>query len=150
MKKIATLLCILFCLQFGFTASAQQYSTALGVRLSSKDAIVNNSITLKHFFGNAIALEGLLSFGDPVALGFLIEKHRFIGAGGLSWFYGGGAYVGFSEDKNVGMQGVLGLDCKIRDVPLNFSLDWKPELNIVQKTTFEPAALGVSIRFTFN
>jgi hypothetical protein len=45
--------------------------------------------------------------------------------------------------------GVLGLDYKFVNLPLNLSLDWKPELNIVSDINFEPAAIGFTARFTF-
>ena len=141
---------ILFLFLFSKDVKAQDYKTALGIRLSSNDAIVNNSITLKYFFSSSVAVEGLLSFGDPVALGFLIEKHKPAGLGGLAWFYGAGAYIGFASEKNIGAQGVLGLDYKFPAIPLNLSVDWKPELNIVKETVFEPSAVGASIRFTFH
>lgn len=151
MKKtgfISALLLLL--LAYSNNTKAQDYKTALGIRLSSNDAIVNNSITLKYFFSNSVAVEGLLSFGDPVALGLLLEKHKPTGLGGLTWFYGAGAYIGFASPRNFGAQGVLGLDYKLPSIPLNLSVDWKPELNIVKETAFEPSAVGASIRFTFH
>jgi uncharacterized membrane protein len=133
------------------TALAQDYKTALGVRLSSDQAMVNNSVTLKHFLNNRVALEALLSFSDPVALGVLFEIHKpFSDAGGLKWYYGGGGYVGFGSSASFGAQGVIGLDYKFSNIPLNLSLDWKPELNIVSDINFEPAAIGFSARFTFG
>ena len=137
-------------------ASAQEtksneYRTALGIRLSNNDAIVNNSITIKHFFNRNMAIEGLLSFGDPVAIGALIELHRPVGgASGLRWLYGGGAYYGFGSPNNFGAQGILGLDYKIGSIPLNLSLDWKPELNFISDFGFEPAAVGFSARFAIR
>jgi hypothetical protein len=79
----------------------------------------------------------------------------------LSWYYGGGAYLAFlkkvntttqktSTDPNLGAQGVIGLDYKFTNIPLNISLDWKPELNIVNDINFEPAAIGFTARFTFG
>lgn len=135
---------------FGTALNAQEYKTAAGVRLSSSDAIVNNSITFKQFLNGGTAVEVLFCFSDPVALGALVEKHNDLGPAGLKWFYGGGAYVGFGGDKIVGGQGILGLDYKWTGVPINISLDWKPELNIVKVVSFEPAALAFSIRFTFK
>jgi len=149
MKKTGLVL-FLFLVLAGYGASAQTYKTALGIRLSSDDAIVNHSISLKHFIGNAVALEGLLSFGDPVALGLLVEKHKPVQVGGMMWYYGGGAYVGFGKEKTFGLQGVLGLDYKFPTAPINLSLDWKPELNIASEVAFEPAAVGLSMRFTFR
>ena len=45
---------------------------------------------------------------------------------------------------------LLDLDYKFNNVPLNLSLDWKPELNIVSDINFEPAAIGFTARFTFG
>lgn len=139
-----------FSLGIFFSAQAQDYKTAVGIRFSSNDAIVNNAITVKHFLSGTTAIEGLLSFGDPLALGALVELHRGIeSVSGLQWFYGGGAYVGFGGNRNLGAQGVLGLDYKFAALPINLSLDWKPELNLVRQLSFEPAAVGLSARFTF-
>jgi hypothetical protein len=142
----------LFLAIFSFTTiKAQDYKTALGVRLSSDQAMVNNSISIKHFLNERAAIEGLLSFSDPLAIGALYEVHRpFSGTGGLKWFYGGGAYVGFGNSANFGAMGVLGLDYKFSNIPLNLSIDWKPELNLVSDINFEPAAVGFTVRFTFG
>ena len=122
---------------------------ALGIRVSSQDAAVNHSITYKYFFNPSTAVEGLLSFSDPVAIGLLIEKHKPFGPTGLTWFWGAGAYVGFGGGRNFGAQGVLGLDFLAPTLPINFSIDWKPELNFTKQFSFEPAAVGFSARFTF-
>jgi hypothetical protein len=141
--------------------NAQDYKTALGVRLSSASAAVNNSISIKHFINDRAAIEGLFSFGDPLAFGAMLEIHKPLAASGLSWFYGGGGYLSFLKtynvnqqkneiDPNFGAMGVLGLDYKFANVPLNLSLDWKPELNLVSDINFEPAAVGFTVRFTLG
>ena len=142
-------------------ASAQDYKTGLGVRLSSSGAVVNNSISIKYFMTERTAIEGLFSFGDPLALGALYEIHQPIPSTGIKWYYGGGGYLAFIKTYNVnkqknetnanfGAQGVLGLDYKFANLPLNISLDWKPELNIVTDINFEPSAIGFTARFTFG
>lgn len=150
MKKIILGIFLLAGLAFSQQSQAQNYRSALGVRLSSSPAVVNNSVSFKYFTGQNLALEGLLSFSDPVALGLLFEVHRPFSTEGLQWFYGGGGYVGFGGNTNVGGMGVIGLDYKFSNVPLNLSLDWKPELNIISDINFEPAAIGFSARFTFG
>lgn len=141
--------------------SAQDYKTALGVRLSSSSAMQSNSISIKHFINSTTAIEGLFTFGDPLALGALVEFHKPLSASGLTYFYGGGGYIGFlkkvntntqktSTEANFGAQGIIGLDYKFDNIPLNLSLDWKPELNIVTDINFEPAAIGFTARFTFG
>ena len=130
---------------------AQDYKTALGVRLSNDQALVNNSITLKHFLNDRTALEALLSFSDPVAIGLLVEIHKPLsGTESLKWYYGGGPYFSFGNNTVFGAQGVLGLDYKFTNIPLNLSLDWKPELSIISDINFEPSAVGFSVRFTFG
>jgi hypothetical protein len=131
------------------TAQPSERKHALGIRISSQDAVINHSITYKYFFKPSFAVEGLFSFGDPLALGFLIEKYKPFGPTGLSWFWGAGAYAGFGGGRNFGAQGVLGLDLKAPTLPINFSVDWKPELNFTKQFSFEPAAVGFSARFTF-
>jgi len=160
MKKITGL--FLVCLfTVCVTASAQDYKTALGVRLSSGAPVVNNSISLKYFIKPGTAVEALFSFGDPLAFGGLLEFHKPFAGTGLNYFYGAGAYLGFSKTFDVnkqrdvrntsfGTQGVVGLDYKFANAPLNISLDWKPELNIISDINFEPAAVGLTARFTFN
>jgi len=161
MKKIVAALCLIAFVAIGNQARAQDYKTALGIRLSSSQAIVNNSISIKHFLNEKSAIEGLFSFGDPLALGALYEIHKPVGASGINWFYGGGGYIGFlksydpNKDRNetdvhFGAMGVLGLDYKFANIPLNLSLDWKPELNLVSDINFEPAAVGFTARFTFG
>ena len=121
----------------------------------------SNSISIKQFISEKTAIEGLFTFGDPLALGALIEFHKPLSAAGLTYFYGAGGYIAFlknvnvatqktTTDANFGAQGVIGLDYKFNNIPLNISLDWKPELNIVTDINFEPAAIGFTARFTFG
>lgn len=142
------------------SAQTSEYKTSLGVRLSSSPAIVSNSISLKHFLNERSAVEVLFAFGDPLAIGALYQVHKPLGTEGLKWFYGGGGYLGFVKtynpvkdrhetDPNFGAQGVLGLDYKFANAPINLSIDWKPELNLVSDINFEPAAVGFTARFTF-
>lgn len=161
MKKIILALFVIAGLFIGSVTHAQDYKTALGVRLSSSPAMIGNSISLKHFFKENMAVEGYFAFGDPLALGAMLEIHKPLAPAGLTWYYGAGAYLGFLKtynavkqkdetDVNLGGQGVIGLDYKFTNIPLNLSLDWKPELNIVSDINFEPAAVGITARFTFG
>lgn len=160
-KMIITLNLFLAVLLFSNTASSQNYKTALGVRLSSSAAMVNNSISIKQFINEKTAIEGLISFGDPLSFGLLAEFHKPLSAQGLQYYYGGGGYLSFVKtynpnkqqngtDANFGAQGVIGLDYKFNNAPINISLDWKPELNFVTDINFEPAAVGFTTRFTFG
>src|SRR3546814_5641240 len=71
----------------------------------------------------------------------LYEVHNPIpNAGGLNWYYGGGAHVFFVDhdhdgpnddvDGGFGIDGVLGLDYKFNGAPINLSLDRSEERRV--------------------
>lgn len=151
MKKI--LVTFLFVTMIGFchTLFAQNYKTGIGIRLSSASPTLSNAITAKYFLTPVNALEGILSFGSRFGIGGLYEIHEPLNFAGLQWYYGAGGYVGFeSNDTYLGPTGVLGLDYKFEKIPLNLSLDWKPELDILPRIAFIPDAFGLSARFTLK
>ena len=66
-------------------------------------------------------------------------------------FLGGGVFGGDWEDEfSMGLAAVAGMEYTLRDLPLNFSIDWKPMLNVYE--LFEPEWLdfGLSIRYRFK
>ena len=149
MKRIVIVLGIV--MVFAATATAQDYRFAVGVRLSNSTPTLNNSVTAKYFITEQSAIEGLVSFGSRFGLGALLEIHKKFEPQGFGWFYGGGVYVGFGDNNTyVGPTGIIGLDYKFTGIPLNLSLDWKPELDIVPKIRFVPDAFALSARFAFK
>lgn len=146
MNRIAILLLTTFLVISG-SLSAQDYKFGIGARFTNAQATVNNAISLRYFLSERSALEGLLSF-DPFTLGVLYEIHRPLAGSGLNWFIGGGGYVSFDNNDNVlGAAGIIGLDYSFKNVPINISLDWKPELNLIEDVNFEAAAVGLGVRF---
>ena len=148
MKRIVIIFAVLF--TFISTLSAQDYRFAVGVRLSNSTPTINSSITGKYFVTETTAIEGLVSFGSRFGLGALIESHRPFKPAGFGWFFGGGVYAGFDSDTYVGPMGIIGLDYKFQNIPLNLSIDWKPELDIIPDIRFVPDAFAVSVRFAFK
>ncbi len=156
MKKILLSLALLVAVGI-YSASAQNYKLGsdyklgLGIRLSSAVPTLSNSISVKYFMNETNAVEGLLSFGSRFGVGALYELHQSLNSPGLQWFYGGGGYIGFEHGSTYfGPTGILGLDYKFSQLPLNLSLDWKPELNIIPKIDFVPDALALTARFTIQ
>ena len=128
------------------------YKLAMGIRLSSASPTLSNSVSVKYFLNESNAVEGLVSFGDRFGIGGLYERHQLIGATpALTWFYGGGAYLGFQSGKTwLGPTGVAGLDYKFQNAPINLSLDWKPELDLIPAINFVPDAFALTARFVFK
>ena len=156
MKKAEAVCSILMALLFTIsvkaqdkqiTSPAEDYKMALGIRFSTKPAIVNHSISFKYFFTQKTAGEVLFSMVKPFALGLLVEQYQPLAGTSLRYFFGGGVYSNFGSTRDAGLQGVIGLDYKIPAIPFNLSVDWKPELTLAKNFSFEPAALALSARF---
>ena len=79
----------------------------------------------------------------------------------LSWYVGYGGHLGIWSEtwkKNnpdhtagiaVGVDGILGLDYKVKSIPLNISVDWQPSFNFVGSSYFESGWAGIGVRYTF-
>lgn len=153
MKKKVLFSLLLLMMGCSCSLFAQDYKFGLGLRLSNATPTISHSITGKYFMDSQQALEGMVSFGTRFGIALLYEKHMPLGTGaaaGINWFYGVGGYVGFQGgDTYLGPTGIIGLDYKFPEIPLNLSLDWKPELDIIPKVNLIPDAFGFSVRYTF-
>jgi len=152
-KKFFLILLLLLAgsILFSQRTFAQDYRFALGLRLSNDIPTISNSVSGKYFVTDLNAIEGIVSFGSRFGIGALLELHRPFATPGLSWYFGGGAYVGWEDhDTYLGPTGVLGLDYKFANVPVNLSLDWKPELDIIPRINFVSEAFAVAIRFVIK
>jgi len=153
MRKILLALIFTSCIAFMNRVNAQDYKLGIGLRFSTPAPTLSNSVSVKYFIKETAAIEGLISYGNHFGIGGLYEIHRAVNATpGLKWYYGGGAYLGFdSQHKTyLGPTGVVGLDYKFEKIPLNLSLDWKPELDMLPGINFIPDAIGLSARFTLK
>jgi hypothetical protein len=155
MRKICvTSLCALF-LTLGISQQSMaqsSYQTALGVKVWD-----GGGISLKHFVSGNNALEGIGYFWRQGArITGLYEIHGPINnAGGLQWYIGPGAHVGFYNDRYgngsfIGIDGVLGLDYKFNGAPINVSIDWQPSFEFGDARGFTGNWGGLGIRYTLN
>ena len=152
MKKFLVISFISFAIIFSATAQERNYQNAIGIRLGPSVPVIKSGISFQHFLANNNAVEGIVSFGDGLGLCALYEIHKTLPVNNLGWYIGFGGYVGASKlATNVGGAGIVGLqyDFNAQNLPLNLSLDWKPELNIVEKVGFEGSGVGFTARFTF-
>lgn len=131
------------------STNSTDYKTALGVKFYP------GGITLKHFM-NKNAVEGIAYFNwGGLRITGLYELHYNIeGVPGLQWYVGPGAHLGFYDKKHydgvaIGVDGVLGLDYKINNAPLNLSLDWQPSFEFGDGRGFYGGWGGLAIRYTF-
>lgn len=160
MKKFLTVFVSVILLSVAAIAqnNSSSYKTALGLKFYP------GAFSIKHFTQQNRALEGLLYFWN---YGFrftgLYEIHGDIeGAAGLKWYIGPGAHIGAwnrdwkdrypTRDNGVaiGVDGVLGLDYKIKGAPINLSIDWQPSFNIIGYSYFESGWGGFAVRYALK
>lgn len=158
MKRALVLITVLLISGFAYSQNnGTNYQTALGVKLYP------GAISVKHFVAKGRAVEGLgYISADGFRLTGLYELHFPIeGVEGLQWYVGGGGHIGIWSDNwksryptrangmAIGVDGVLGLDYKIKGAPLNLSFDWQPSFNIIGYNYFEGGWGGLVVRYTF-
>jgi hypothetical protein len=160
MKKIVVLLGLLALFTVNRTqaqALGSDYRTAVGVKFWP------GALTIKHFIKDDAALEGLLNFwGHGFRFTGLYEFHGDINsAPGLKWYVGPGAHIGWYNDyywrndhyydkgsASFGVDGVLGLEYKIRNAPIALSLDVNPYVEFLHGAYVDVWG-GLGIKFAF-
>ena len=129
---------------------AQPYKHSAGIRAGYSSGISYKGFRLHRM--SAFEVDFLYN-KHGLNLGALYEYHLepFKKNTRTFIYLGGGAFGGqWDEEFSLGVAAVAGIEYTLRDLPLNFSLDWKPMLNIY--AVFEPDWLdfGLSIRYRFN
>ena len=151
MKQVIGALLIVF---ISFQATAQNktansidYKTAVGVKLWD-----GGGLTLKTFIKEDRALEFIGFFNRyGTRITGLYEFHGDLNTeGNLKWYLGGGGHVGLYKLKTtiIGIDGVIGIDYKFNNMPLNLALDWQPSFEFNRNYLFSGNWGGLAIRYT--
>ncbi|MEO8711673.1 MAG: hypothetical protein ABI405_06085 [Parafilimonas sp.] len=133
------------------------YKTAVGIKYYPA------AITVKSFIKQNTAIEGLASFWNyGTRFTALYEIYHDINdIDGLKWYVGPGAHLGFWNNKwkdeyptrdggvQFGVDGIIGLDYKIKNAPVDVSLDWQPSFTFIGYNYFEGGWGGIGIRYAF-
>lgn len=154
---LRTLAILIIGLSISVAASAQyDYKTAVGIR-----AGFDQGLSIKHFFKGTDAVEGILSFRYRGFIATALwERHaNAFAVDRLNWYYGGGAHIGFwsyydghpwYDDERgsktvIGIDGIVGIEYNIKEIPINVSLDYKPAFNIIgfSNAVFDGGALSI-------
>ena len=131
--------------------SGQSYENAIGLRGG-----IGSGITFKHDFGGFTG-EALVYARTNVAnITALVEFYKPLSSsvGEFNFYYGFGGHIGSYtykvDERNetnttIGVDGIIGIEYNFQEVPINASLDWKPEFNLVgfNGSYFDGVALSV-------
>ena len=132
---------------------AQQYNTALGLRLGSE-----MGISLQQRIGRRFTVEGLVQHGlssNATTFTGLLEKHYPILGRNMNLYLGAGPHVGFQPsgaDKGEGGRtGFAGASViaggELRLNRLLFSVDYKPAIHFAGRDKVFDGQTGVSVRY---
>lgn len=155
MKKILVFAVLAFFLFHN--GAAQNYNTGIGVRGG-----FFNGVTFKQFLSGSDALEvvGAIHYGGPFISAMYQRHTNAFDVLGLNWYYGAGAFIGFYNDARnpywtgpgshtgLGINGVVGLEYKIDEIPISIGLDVIPALYLFDHIRIFPAG-GLTIRYVF-
>jgi len=134
------------------------YKKAIGIKLNP------GAISYRSFYTRNKAAEGIGFVSlDGFQLTILNEKYTpFANAENLTWYIGYGGHFNLWSERyklnnpakkagvSVGVDGMLGLDYKLKNTPLNLSVDIQPSFNFVGESYFELGWGGIGIRYTLK
>ena len=155
-KKNMKLILTIFILFISIWSFGQNYSTAIGIKSGYPGFVTLNA---KHFIGTNTALDASLGrFTNEGGRGIFVMLNYEINSAlesGFSWYYGGGALIGHTnnlEDRaflHTGINGVLGIEYTFEDVPINCSLDTGPFIFFTPNVRFAWGG-GLAIRYAIR
>jgi|APDOM4702015248_1054824.scaffolds.fasta_scaffold380670_1 hypothetical protein len=131
------------------TATSNEYKTAIGIKLWD-----GAGLNLKTFLSDKTALEFIGFFNSTgTRITGLYEIHGNLSTeGNLKWYIGFGGHASFYKKLGTGggIDGVLGVDYKFNNMPLNLALDWQPSVEVGVSTLngFVGSYGGLAIRYT--
>ena len=152
MKKYFLIAVISF---FAVTISNAQapYNKAIGIKFPS-----GITVTYKNFISDKSSIElqaGFLPDAFRVAGLYEFNFYNLGNVQGLGWYVGPGVHFqayknSYQKENNVksefGIDGVIGLDYKFNNLPINISADWQPSVALVGNSCGSVAKGGISIR----
>lgn len=155
MKKYFLVATILFSVAIAANAQAP-YNKAIGIKFPS-----GITATYKNFISDKSSIELQAGFlPDAFRVAGLYE-FNFFNLGnieGLGWYVGPGVHFqayknSYQKENNVksefGVDGIIGLDYKFNNLPINISADWQPSVALVGDSGGSVSNGGIAIRYTF-
>ncbi|MCK3684954.1 hypothetical protein [Maribellus sp. YY47] len=148
MKKTIkrTLLALTIILGSVITGNAQE----IGVRFGD---VSGGNVAIDGIFstGKFSRIHGDISFGDGMGVDLIWDFiYRPLADEAFNWYLGVGPYAVFDDPFWLGAAGEIGLEYRFNSIPVSLSIDWRPELSIVEKTDFHPGGFGINLRYVIG
>ncbi|MFN5294245.1 MAG: hypothetical protein ACK5BL_01840 [Flavobacteriales bacterium] len=159
MKKTIMMWAAMLAATTGLDAQRGMLDNAVGLRMG-----LGTGVSFQHFTSNRNAFEAIAyqRFG-AANLTLLAQAHeQMFDVRGLRYFYGAGAHVWVFNRNSVlqdnilrensyalGLDAIVGIAYYLRSFPLQFSVDWKPGINLYGSHYIEWDSGGLSVRYRF-
>lgn len=159
MKKMILLWSAMLAASSAMDAQRGMLDNAVGLRLG-----LGSGVTFQHYTNKRNAFEAIAyqRFG-AANLTLLAEAHeQMFDVRGLRYFYGAGAHMWLFNRNSVlqdnvlrensyafGVDAIVGIAYYLRSFPLQFSVDWKPGINLIGSHYIEWDSGGLSARYRF-
>jgi len=143
MKKIVLLL---------FLITLQINAQEIGLKLGN---FANNNISIDGTlnFNDATRLHGDITFGNGVETNLVYDFkiHKLeIQNSKLQYYIGTGIHTYLSNEFLLGINGEAGIEYLFKQTPITIGIDWRPQLNIITKTSIDIFEFGFNIRYRIN
>ena len=149
--RVSIIISCVFC--FSNNTIAQDYKYSAGLRLGTYVAG-----SFKTFISEKQAVEIIAGIaregGNSITtVGGFYQIHNSFAADTptLSWYFGGGAFVGFGNSDittNVALAGIIGLEYTFVSTPINLFIDGIPYLSLNNDFSFDAEA-SLGVRYIF-
>ena len=154
---VVTIMIIAFAVSFALAqneGSKMDAGLRGGVRYGVTGRMFTNNNAIEAFVtlrSSGIILTGLYEWHKPLEIGELE---------GLTWYFGGGAHLGYyslgdwvaRNDLALGLDGIVGIEYDLEqhiNFPLTVSLDYKPGFDIFGGWAGTFADIAFSVRYAF-
>ena len=149
MARFTTLLIALsFCMSTLHAQSRSQMDNTieLGFRVSSSE---DHSVSLDGiipFASNSVHANLFLGDGLGTALVYDLKLHLLEGFYG---YLGGGGGTNIGDEFSLVILGEIGFGYAFYELPLSLSLDYRPQIDLINGDDFDIAGVGFNIRYRF-
>lgn len=133
-----------------FISTSTIFSQEIGLRVGeftysniAIDGIVN--------FNDNTRLHGDITFGNGIGANLLYDfKIEKIEQSDFQYYIGTGISTFVGDPFVLGINGEAGIEYIVKSTPITIGVDWRPQLNIISKTTLKILQFGINIRYRIN
>lgn len=133
-----------------FIFATNSFSQEIGIRLGeftysniAIDGIVN--------FNDNTRLHGDITFGNGIGANLLYDfSIKNIEQTDFQYYLGTGITTFVGDPFILGVVGEAGIEYMLKNTPITIGIDWRPQLNVINKTALKILQFGINVRYRIN